>query len=79
MTQRLHISVDHERCQGVGMYLLVARRVFAHNERSRSVVFDPDGDTPELILEAARQCPTLAIRVEDAITGERLFPPPDLD
>jgi ferredoxin len=79
MIRALRIQVDHQRCQGVGMCLLAAPNVFAHNERSQSVVVDPRGDPAEQILEAARQCPTLAIRVEDAATGERLFPPPGLE
>jgi ferredoxin len=32
------------------------------------------GDAPETVLEAAEGCPTMAITVFDADTGEQLFP-----
>jgi len=37
-------------------------------------VVDPPGDDEAAILEAAENCPVSAIFVEDAETGERLFP-----
>jgi ferredoxin len=37
-------------------------------------VKNPDGDSEEAILEAAENCPVSAILVEDAETGEVLFP-----
>jgi ferredoxin len=42
------------------------------NRQSEAV--NPAGDTEEKILEAAENCPVSAIFVEDAETGERLFP-----
>ena len=74
MTRRLRIRVDHRRCVGNAMCLETAPRVFAHNANRQSEVVDPEGDPPEQILEAASNCPTSAIEVEDAETGERLFP-----
>jgi ferredoxin len=56
------------------MCLATAPQVFAHNADRQSEVIDPAGDTPEKILEAASNCPTSAIHVEDADTGEQLFP-----
>jgi ferredoxin len=56
------------------MCLAAAPRVFAHNADRQSVVIDPAGDSPEQVLRAAANCPTGAIRVEDAATGEVLFP-----
>jgi ferredoxin len=37
-------------------------------------VIDPAGEPAARILEAAENCPVSAIHVEDAETGERLFP-----
>lgn len=74
MTRRLKIRVDHTHCVGNAMCLETAPQVFAHNTDRQSEVVDPDGDTPEKVLEAARSCPTSAIRVEDAETGKSLFP-----
>ncbi len=74
MTRRLRVRVDHTYCVGNAMCLATAPKVFAHNADRQSEVVDLDGDTPEKILEAASNCPTSAIHVEDADTGERLFP-----
>ncbi len=74
MTRRLHVFVDHSRCVGNAMCLATAPAVFAHNADRQSEVVDPLGDTEEKILEAAFNCPTSAITVEVAETGERLFP-----
>lgn len=67
---RLHIEVDHDRCAGNAMCLDFAPGVFALNARRRAEVVDPEGDTLEDILVAAGNCPTTAITVSDAVTGE---------
>ena len=74
MDRSLRIEVDHDRCVGMGMCLTLAVGVFRHNEQRQSEVVDPGADSVEAILEAAENCPTAAIRVEDATTGEVLFP-----
>jgi ferredoxin len=74
MGRRLRITVDHDHCVGNGMCLAAAPNVFAHNDDRQSTVTDPAGDPPELVLRAAANCPTSAIRVEDDDTGEALFP-----
>ena len=70
----LDIQVDHMRCVGSAMCLELAPGVFAHNHWRQSEVVDPEGDTLEDVLEAAGNCPTSAITVSDAVTGEKLFP-----
>jgi len=52
----------------------IAPRVFRLNENRQSEAVDPEADTVEKILEAAENCPVSAILVEDAETGEQLFP-----
>jgi len=52
------------------MCLDFAPGVFALNVRRRAEVVDPEGDALEDILVAAGNCPTTAIRVSDAETGE---------
>lgn len=74
MIRRLQIRVDHSRCVGNAMCLATAPDVFAHNDERQSEVVDPEGDSEEKILEAALNCPTGAIRVAVAESGERLFP-----
>ena len=52
----------------------IAPKVFRLNDNRQSEAVDPDADTLEKILDAAESCPVSAIFVEDADTGERLFP-----
>jgi ferredoxin len=52
----------------------IATKVFRLNENRQSEAIDPAADTVEKILEAAENCPVSAIFVEDAETGEQLFP-----
>jgi ferredoxin len=52
----------------------MAPKVFVLNETRQSEAANPAGDTVEKILEAAENCPVSAMTVEDAASGERLFP-----
>jgi len=74
MARKLRVWVDPNVCVGNAMCETFAPRVFQLNEKRQSEVVDPTGDPEEKILEAAESCPVSAIFVEDADTGERLFP-----
>jgi ferredoxin len=52
----------------------IAIHTFRLNENRQSEVVNSAGDSTEKVLEAAENCPVSAIFVEDAETGERLFP-----
>ena len=68
--ERFDVHVDHDRCVGNGMCLEFATGVFAHNARRQAEVVDPEGDAAEDIIVAAENCPTAAIQLSDAATGE---------
>jgi ferredoxin len=74
MERRLVVWVDHGACVGNGTCLTIAPRVFVHNADRQSEVANPGGDPASAILRAAENCPVSAIHVEDAVSGERLFP-----
>ena len=74
MARKLRVWVDHDVCVGNAMCETIAPKVFRLNEKRQSEAVDPDADTVEKILEAAENCPVSAIFVEDAETGEKLFP-----
>ena len=74
MARKLKITVDHNVCVGNAMCEEYAPNVFALNEDRQSIVVNPDGDPEDKVLEAAENCPVSAIMVEDAETGEVLFP-----
>ena len=74
MARNLRVRVDHLLCVGNAMCETFAPNVFRLNDDRQSEAIDPEGDTVEKILEAAESCPVSAILVEDAETGEQLFP-----
>ena len=74
MARKISVSVDHDICVGNAMCITIATKAFELNDDRQAVGANPDGDTEELILEAAENCPVAAIKVIDAETGEQLFP-----
>ncbi len=74
MARKLRITVDHDICVGNAMCETFATNTFALNDNRQSEAVNPEGDSLDLILEAAENCPVSAIRVEDSETGETLFP-----
>ena len=74
MARKIQVSVDHDICVGNAMCITIATNAFKLNDERQAVSANPDGDTEELILEAAENCPVAAIKVIDADTGEQLFP-----
>ena len=74
MARKLRVWVDPQVCVGNAMCESFATKTFRLNDNRQSEVVNPEGDSVENILEAAENCPVSAIFVEDAETGERLFP-----
>jgi ferredoxin len=74
MARKLRVWVDHTACVGNAMCETIAAKSFRLNDNRQSEAIDPPGDSEAAILEAAENCPVSAIFVEDAETGERLFP-----
>jgi len=74
MARQLRVRVDHRLCVGNAMCETFAPNVFRLNDDRQSEAVNPAGDSEEKIVEAAENCPMSAIIVEDAETGEQLFP-----
>jgi len=74
MARKLRVWVDQHVCVGNAMCEAIAAHTFRLNDNRQSEAVNPEGDIEEKILEAAENCPVSAIFVEDAETGERLFP-----
>jgi ferredoxin len=74
VARKLRVWVDHDVCVGNAMCETIAPKVFRLDDNRQSEVVDPSADSVEKILEAAENCPVSAIFVEDAETGEKLFP-----
>jgi ferredoxin len=74
LARKLKVWVDHQACVGNAMCESIAAKTFRLNDDRQSEAVDPPANTEAEILEAAENCPVSAIYVEDAETGERLFP-----
>lgn len=72
---KLKIAVDHNKCVGSTICVLLSPKVFALNQEGQSIVLDATADSLKAILNAADNCPQSAIRVWEAETGKPLFPP----
>ncbi len=76
------VGVDRDLCMGAASCVELAPKVFRLDWSKKKSRFDPapleklDGaDTaPETIFKAAQSCPYHAIYLQDASTGERIFP-----
>ena len=60
-----HIVVDRELCMGSGMCIVYAPGTFAHDDETKAVVVDPEGDPIESIRNAMQACPTSAISLTE--------------
>ncbi len=72
--RQLRITVDQDKCVGSTTCLHTARATFALDQSGKSSVVNPQGDGEATVIEAAESCPVGAITVEDAETGESVFP-----
>ena len=68
------IEVDRSLCVGDGLCREEAPSTFELDGEDKVVVTDPDGDEPNYILKAARNCPLEAISLYDVDTGEQIWP-----
>ncbi len=78
----IRIRVDEDICIANAVCVNLAPKVFQLKKQTSpsllaplAYVVDPSGATNDEILIAAQMCPTGAIIIEDAETGERIHPP----
>lgn len=64
------VEIDESACAAHGDCVEVAPEVFALNEVAHVIGTGPD----ELLLTAAETCPSTAILIVDADSGEQLYP-----
>jgi ferredoxin len=64
------VEIDDGACAAHGDCVDFAPEVFALDDVARVIGAGPD----ELLLAAAEACPSVAIRVLDAVTGEPIYP-----
>ena len=69
-----YIVVNRLRCIGAGNCADTAPEVFQLDEADLSVIVNPHGAMPDVILAAAEACPVKAIQVIDMEAGQQLYP-----
>jgi ferredoxin len=76
------IRIDEDICVANGVCVSLAPAVFQLKKQETPTIFaplayivDPYGADNDTIIQAAEMCPTGAIIIEDAETGERIHPP----
>ncbi len=80
MSQNIKIKVDRDLCIGAGTCEVVLSEVFKVDSDGRVALVggdklsDYNNVTLEQVLEAAKSCPTLAIKIVDADTGVTIYP-----
>lgn len=68
------IIVDLNKCIAAGPCAIAAPEVFdIRPEDGKAIISNPDGDSLDKVLEAARCCPILAIYIKDQF-GKQIFP-----
>lgn len=68
------ITVDLDKCISAGPCSIAAPLTFLlRDSDGKAIISDPDGDTLEAVMEAARSCPILAIIIKDKV-GKQIFP-----
>ncbi|MGB7950238.1 MAG: ferredoxin [Candidatus Binatia bacterium] len=70
----MKITVDRTKCEGYAKCIQATPKVFKLDKTMIAEVIDPNGDSDEKILLAAKICPTKAISLEEEETGKKLFP-----
>ena len=72
-TPVLRIEVDRQSCTGMAECIRIAPDVFQLDEENMAVVVDASAATREQLLEAARECPTQAIKLYE-LDGTQIYP-----
>lgn len=61
----MKIHVDSAKCSGIGMCEMTAPNVFEIGDDGQSQVIGDGAADPETVREAASNCPTGAISIDD--------------
>jgi ferredoxin len=66
----LHVQIDNDACLAHGDCAVVAPDVFVVDDVAKVIADAPD----DVLLAAAQACPSVAIILTDAETGEQVYP-----
>lgn len=72
----MRVEVKRDLCIGAATCVTVAPKTFVMDDEMKAIVKAELGDDADIIMEAARVCPTLAIYIYDD-QDQQIFPPKD--
>lgn len=68
------VHIDRDLCIGAATCVAIAPQAFALDNEAKSIILSTvEIDSDDIILDAAKGCPTAAIIIEDE-KGEKIFP-----
>ncbi len=74
VVKNLKIIVDRDLCIGAATCVAIAPQTFLLDSDAKAIILDTaDLEAEDVIVDAARGCPTAAIIIEDD-KGNRIFP-----
>lgn len=68
------VKVVRDLCIGAASCIAVSPDTFLLDNEKKAVIKENSTDVPENILMAAQSCPTAAIIITNAETGEQVWP-----
>jgi ferredoxin len=71
---KLKVTVIRDLCISAGTCLIHAPNTFELDSENIAVIKDLESDSVASIIDAAKSCPTKAIIVHNAETGEQIWP-----
>ncbi len=68
------VTIDRDLCIGAATCMAIAPEVFALDNEAKAIVLNTaDSTSADVIIDAARACPTAAIFVKDE-EGKQVYP-----
>lgn len=72
--RKMTMRIDQNLCIGAATCIAIAPKAWALNDEAKAVILDTaDLETDEILLEAAKACPVMAIIITDE-NGQQVFP-----
>lgn len=72
--KKYRVKIDRNLCIGAASCVALAMKTFELDGENKATVIDEGADKAEMIKLAAESCPTKAIILEDAETGNQEYP-----
>ena len=68
------MRIDRDLCIGAATCVALAPKAWALDDEAKAIILDTsEEETDEMLLEAAKSCPVMAIFITDE-TGKQLYP-----